>query len=824
MLTIASIGQRSTILIHRKDQKVLLKVARVKSKLKVSSSSYRPLPSIIAPFVQVLSSSRTCQSYYQDNSSIGTLRRLHTSFQISSSSGAPQSGSLAVPNAIRRRDELWKQEKERQSSLRSKHGPVTVHFPDGSSKQQIDANTTFASLITQDSINPIVGIYLDNGSLVELSRSLGEFGPKDVTITRYIYFQDTEGKQMFWHTSAHVLGGAVEMLHFPQWDSESLTHLKSVPIDTKRVSKESLSERLVPLLDDGPPLSDPPGGFYYDFHLPTHLKEDSFEKLEKLAIQSFVKRKFPIERLSVSRSFALDMFSYNPFKVALINKIPKSETIALYKCGPFIDLCKGPHLPNVSLIGSFKLLRGSGAYWQGHSENPYLQRLYAISFPTKDQFEQWKTLREEAERRDHRAIGKAQSLFMFHEFSPGSPFFLPHGTKIFNKLIETMRSEYVTRGYDEIVTPLIFDKRLWQTSGHWDHYRENMFLIKGGDDDDDKIAKKIVEGHSSSGCSHHSHAEGETEEPFSTGLKPMNCPGHCLTFKAESKSYRDLPVRYSDFSSLHRNEAKGTLTGLTRVRRFHQDDAHIFCTPEQIEAELHGVMDMVEHLYGRVFGFPYEIFVSTRPESSMGSDEEWSNAEQALMSAVKSVGRQFTINAGDGAFYGPKIDFIVTDALHRKHQCATIQLDFQLPQRFGLTYVAADGTKKVPVIIHRAVMGSIERMFAMLCEHYAGKWPFWLSPRQIAICTVSEKHVEYAKDLLNQLKKDFNVELFMDDQKLPNKIRLAQMAQFNYILVVGNNEMEEKTISVRQRDGTQLGSMKLESLHSHFETVLADWK
>jgi len=728
---------------------------------------------------------------------------------------------------------MWKQEKERQMATQAAQEPVFVTLPGEESGAEVDANTPFSRLLPPfDHLNPIIGVRLEgmaSGSVVELSRVVSDFG-RDVRVSRFVHFDDPEGKHMFWHSSAHILGGAVEMLHFPQWDAESLSFVKGVnSTDSKVVRREDLEHRIVPLLDDGPPLSDPPGGFYYDFYLaPHHLSESAFEKLEQLADKSFVRRKLPFERLVVSREFAQDLFSYNPFKVALISRIPASEQVTLYKCGSFIDLCRGPHLPDASLVQCFHLLRGSGAYWQGNSENPYLQRLYAISFPHKSQFEVWKTAREEAERRDHRNIGKAQSLFMFHEYSPGSPFFLPHGTKIFNKLISTMRSEYVTRGYDEIVTPLIFDKKLWETSGHWQHYRDNMFLIKGGDEEDHHHHNH--QHHAGSSFSHAAHSEadsGSTIDPddvFSTGLKPMNCPGHCLTFKAEAKSYRDLPIRYSDFSSLHRNEAKGTLTGLTRVRRFHQDDAHIFCTPEQIESELHGVMDMVEHLYGRVFGFPYEIFVSTRPASSMGTDEEWQLAEQALMSAVKSVGRQFTINAGDGAFYGPKIDFIITDALHRKHQCATIQLDFQLPQRFGLMYVAADGTKKTPVIIHRAVMGSIERMFAMLCEHYAGKWPFWLSPRQIAICSVSEKHIDYAKDICNTLKRDFNTELFVEDQKLPNKVRLAQAAQFNYILVVGNNEMEQKTVSVRQRDGTQLGNMSPDQLRQHLEAVLEDWK
>lgn len=728
---------------------------------------------------------------------------------------------------------MWNAEKERQQKNQVLSGTmVNVVLPDGL-KFQMDSTKTFESLVpaASDAANPVVGIMLRKGSiesLVELHRTIGEVA-NHVEIARWIHFNDPVGKQMFWHSSAHLLGAAIELHHTAQWRKEGLTRIDA---GTGAVTKETLEGRIIPLLDDGPALNDPPGGFYYDFYIqPAHLGEDSFPKLEK-TVNKLVSQNVAFERLEVSRDFALDFFSYNPFKVALINRIPASEKVTLYRCGDFVDLCKGPHLPRSSLVGAFEVQRASGAYWAGNSANPYLQRLYGLSFPTKPQLEEWKRLREEAERRDHRLIGRAQSLFMFHDYSPGSPFFLPHGTKIFNKLVQTVRSEYVTRGYDEVITPLLFDKKLWQTSGHWDHYRENMFLIQGGDEEPHKIATPPASTSTSSSqakCSHgehpdHCHGEADGSDGLSSGLKPMNCPGHCLTFKAEAKSYRDLPVRYSDFSSLHRNEAKGTLSGLTRVRRFHQDDAHIFCTPEQIESELRGVLDMVEHLYGHVFGFPYDILVSTRPESSMGTDEEWHNAETALMSAVKAVGRTFTINPGDGAFYGPKIDFIVTDALHRKHQCATIQLDFQLPQRFGLTYMAADGSKKTPVIIHRAVMGSIERMFAMLTEHYAGKWPLWLSPRQLALCTVSEKHVDYANKLLQELKLSYNTELFADDQKLPNKVRLAQAAQFNFILVVGNAEMETQSVSVRARDGTQLGTMTLPQLRTHLNDLIQNWK
>ena len=786
----------------------------------------------LALYSRFIPSSTTLKTSITFNSISSQRRSLWSSPTTFNSSSSASTNTSIVENVVRRREALFKAELDRQKQEMAQQSPVTVTLPDGNVKSNVEPTTRFVELLPKsEPHNPIVAVRISKGdskSLVELMRRVGEFG-SDIRVVDFLYFNDPEGQSLFWHSSAHILGGAVEMLHFPQFDTEALQHLKSGEA-LQNVDEASLAAQLegrtVPLLDDGPPLSSAPGGFYYDFYIPSHLGEDSFAKLQKLALKSLVKRNLPFERLEVSREFAKDLFSYNPFKIALINRIPGNEPVTLYRCGAFVDLCRGPHLPSTGMVSSFHVLRGSGAYYRGNNTNPYLQRIYGISFPTEPQFESWKHAREEAERRDHRNIGKAQHLFMFHEYSPGSPFFLPHGTRIFNTLVNTMRSEYITRGYDEVITPLIFDKKLWQTSGHWQHYRENMFLIKGGDD-----LEALNQGGSvnkiATGCSHdHEHCEhGEEEvDHFSTGLKPMNCPGHCLTFKAEARSYRDLPVRFSDFSSLHRNEARGTLTGLTRVRRFHQDDAHIFCTLEQIEDELKGVMDMVDKLYGRVFNFPYEIYVSTRPESSMGTEEEWTKAESALMSAVKSVGREFTINAGDGAFYGPKIDFIVTDALGRKHQCATIQLDFQLPQRFELSYVAADGSKRTPVIIHRAVMGSIERMFAMLCEHYAGRWPLWLSPRQVAICAVSEKHVSYANEIAKELKQDFFAELFIDDMKLQNKIRLAQNAQFNYILVIGNAEMEEKTVSIRLRDGTLLGTKTIAELKEHLKQEITEWK
>lgn len=770
-----------------------------------------------------------------------------------------QTSTSHTDNALKQRVRLFTEEQERQSRKRSLNGPINIQLPDGQNITSDDPNATLLTISEKigynSSSNPIVAAMLstckaspyshqnrDEGEkvLTELNSYLADIvaqsAPDATTIqvSKWIYFEDTIGKQIFWHSSAHILGAAVEMLHFPEWDSEQLKHTYEGPFSNLKlteVSKANLEGRIVPLLDDGPPLDEKIGGFYYDFYIaPNHLKEDTFPKLEKLA-KNIIKKNCRFQKLEISRQLALEMFSYNPFKIAGIHKIPQDEKITVYRCEgtPFIDLCRGPHLPHAGLAGSFQIVKSSGAYYHGNNSNPYLQRIYGMTFPTENQLSQWIHDKDEAARRDHRLIGKQQSLFMFHEFSPGSPFFLPHGTRIFNKLVDAIRKEYVTRGYAEVITPLVFDKQLWKTSGHWQHYKENMFMVSHGCGDLEHHMEHTAESYDRGAEKAPSNGETVDANPeekfFSSGLKPMNCPGHCLTFKAEPKSYRDLPVRYSDFSSLHRNEVRGTLTGLTRVRRFHQDDAHIFCTHSQIEEELKSVMAMVDHFYGKVFGFPYEILVSTRPEKSMGSDQDWQIAEQALMSAVKSTGRSYVINQGDGAFYGPKIDFVVTDALKRKHQCATIQLDFQLPQRFALSYVDATGSHQTPVIIHRAVLGSIERMFAMLVEHYGGKWPLWLSPRQIGICAISKLHVDYVMKIYNDMKKDgFFAELFVDDQTIGNKIRQAQNAQCNYILVIGNAEIEKNVVNVRLRDNTVVGEMKLDDLKSRLQAEIADWK
>ncbi|KAH7484590.1 hypothetical protein PRIC1_003899 [Phytophthora ramorum] len=582
-------------------------------------------------------------------------------------------------------------------------------------------------------------------------------------------FSSDEGKSVFWHSSAHVLGQALE---------------------TKFQDKIRLT--------DGPALSE--GGFFYEMFLEDGLtvSETDFDELSR-TIKKIVKARQPFERLQVTREFADELFAYSDFKRDMLHKIPDGEAISLYRCGPLIDLCRGPHVPHTGLLSSFDITRCGASHWEGKE---LLQRVYAISFPNNAQLKEWRHLQEEAKKRDHRLIGRAQQLFMFHPLSPGSSFFLPHGTRVFNTLADFIRNEYRRRGYDEVITPLIFKKELWETSGHLQNYHDDMFMVSQGiaTDDDSKET-----------CGH-DHAHGE-EEYDQFGLKPMNCPGHCLMFREAKKySYRELPVRLADFSALHRNEASGALTGLTRVRRFHQDDAHIFCTAAQVQSEISQALDFIKHVYG-IFDFKFNLRLSTRPEKYMGELELWDDAEDQLRLALDDFGEPWTVNEGDGAFYGPKIDIVVTDALKRQHQCGTIQLDFQLPINFELTYDGADGESHTPIIIHRAVLGSIERMMAILIEHTGGKWPLWLSPRQVAVLPIAEAHREYAHEVALKLQNATPRGLYVDVQDgsktLNKRVREAQVAGYNYILVVGDKEQAAQEVNIRTRDNQVHGAKPL---------------
>jgi threonyl-tRNA synthetase len=561
-------------------------------------------------------------------------------------------------------------------------------------------------------------------------------------------FEHPEGRKVFWHSSAHVLGEAAE-------------------------------RRFGCHLCLGPPTDD---GFFYEMGMPdgTAVTQADYKPLENL-VSKIAKEKQKFERLVLSKTDLLEMFNYNKYKQHLIStKIPDGEATTVYRCGPLIDLCRGPHVPSTANIKFLSILKNSASYFLGDAANDSLQRVYGVSFPDKKLMEEHKKFLEEAAQRDHRKIGREQDLFFFHELSPGCCFFLPHGARIYNTLMTFLKEQYWKRGYEEVITPNLFNVKLWEKSGHWANYQENMFAVD-------------VE-----------------KEKF--GLKPMNCPGHCLLFKHRERSYRELPWRVADFGVLHRNEFSGALTGLTRVRRFQQDDAHIFCMPEQIGAEIQGLFDFLATAYGQL-GFTFKLNLSTRPEKYLGELETWNTAEKMLTDALDAFtaasGSKWFLNPGDGAFYGPKIDIQISDALRREFQCATIQLDFQLPQRFGLEYMTAEGhaeskeeTKEVkpgeehaakkatditpgcarPVMIHRAIFGSFERFIAILTEHFAGKWPFWLSPRQILVVPVMPAANNYALEIKKLFHdKGFHIDADVSGQTFKKKIRTGQLAQYNFM-------------------------------------------
>jgi len=555
-------------------------------------------------------------------------------------------------------------------------------------------------------------------------------------------FDDPEGKMVFWHSSSHLLGAAMEL---------------------KFGAKLSI----------GPPVKD---GFYYDAYMGEDTVSDADYKGLKDQLTKLTKAKHKFERLVMTKEELLEMFADNPFKVSIItNKVPDGGKSTAYKCGPFIDLCMGPHIADTGRIKAFEVVRHSSACWLGKPENDSMQRVYGIAFPDKGDMKKWKIFMEEAKKRDHRKLGTDQKLFFFHQLSPGSCFFEPHGARIYNKLVEFVRKQLWVRGYEEVVTPNIFNFDLWKISGHALHYSDAMFRFD-------------VEG-----------------QQF--GLKPMNCPAHCLLYKNQLRSYRDLPFRICDFGVLHRNELSGALTGLTRVRRFQQDDGHIFCTEDQIQEEVEAALAFMKFVYG-VFGMTYKLELSTRPAKALGEGALWEKAESALARAMDNFAGKdgWKVNPGDGAFYGPKIDIKVSDALERIHQCATIQLDFQLPIRFDLKYRSAEqagsgeGAEqfKRPVIIHRAMLGSVERMMAVLIEHYAGKFPLWLSPRQVMIVPVAQELVKYAETVREQFHA---AGLYVDVDKSTNtlnkKVREASILKYNYTIVVGAKEESENSVTIR---------------------------
>ena len=503
---------------------------------------------------------------------------------------------------------------------------------------------------------------------------------------------------------------------------------------------------------------------------------------EKLVgrMQTSIKEKHAFERVQITKAEALDMFKENKFKLEMISAFPDEEVITCYRCGPMVDLCTGPHVPDTGVLKAVGVNNMSRAFWRADVNREPLQRVYGITFPDDKELKLYQHRMEEAKKRDHRNIGTQQELFFFDLVSPGSCFFMPAGARIFNELISFIKEKYWEYEYDEVVSPNIYNFSLWETSGHAAHYRENMF--------------------------------GFQVEKADFGLKPMNCPGHCVMFGHRSRSYRELPIRMADFGVLHRNEYSGALSGLTRVRRFQQDDAHIFCRPDQVKQEITSFLKMLDEVYA-VFGLSYKMALSTRPEGFLGEVELWDQAEAALEGALNDAGHQWELNEGDGAFYGPKIDITVFDALKRKFQCATVQLDFQLPIRFGLEYVDEHGGKSRPVIVHRAILGSVERMFAILTEHFAGKWPLWVSPRQVMVVPVGNDDGDYCVEVKRELRKiGMHVEVDLSNNKMQKKVREAQLSQFNYILVCGNAEKAARSVNVRTRDNVVHGECSLDRL------------
>ncbi|XP_021064467.1 threonine--tRNA ligase, cytoplasmic [Mus pahari] len=621
--------------------------------------------------------------------------------------------------------------------------PIKVTLPDG---KQVDAES-WKTTPYQIACGISQGL-ADNTVVAKVNKVVWDLDrPLETDCTlELLKFEDEEAQAVYWHSSAHIMGEAMERVYGG-------------------------------CLCYGPPIEN---GFYYDMYLEEGgVSSNDFSSLETLC-KKIIKEKQTFERLEVKKETLLEMFKYNKFKCRILNEKVNTPTTTVYRCGPLIDLCRGPHVRHTGKIKTLKIHKNSSTYWEGKADMETLQRIYGISFPDPKLLKEWEKFQEEAKNRDHRKIGRDQELYFFHELSPGSCFFLPKGAYIYNTLMEFIRSEYRKRGFQEVVTPNIFNSRLWMTSGHWQHYSENMFSFE-------------VE-----------------KEQFA--LKPMNCPGHCLMFDHRPRSWRELPLRLADFGVLHRNELSGALTGLTRVRRFQQDDAHIFCAMEQIEDEIKGCLDFLRTVYS-VFGFSFKLNLSTRPEKFLGDIEIWNQAEKQLENSLNEFGEKWELNPGDGAFYGPKIDIQIKDAIGRYHQCATIQLDFQLPIRFNLTYVSHDGDdKKRPVIVHRAILGSVERMIAILTENYGGKWPFWLSPRQVMVVPVGPTCDEYAQ----KVRQQFHDARFMADTDLDpgctlnKKIRNAQLAQYNFILVVGEKEKASGTVNIRTRDNKVHGERTVE--------------
>ncbi|MFA7411385.1 MAG: threonine--tRNA ligase [Tissierellaceae bacterium] len=623
-------------------------------------------------------------------------------------------------------------------------GKIKITLPDGAVKEY-DKGVTVLEVtrgISEGLARAALGAVV-NGETLGMQETID--GDADFKVVK---FEDKEGKEIFWHTSAHIMALAVQKL-FP-----------------------GVKFAIGPAIDNG---------FYYDFDTEHRFTPEDLEKIEE-EMARISKEGHVLERFVLPKEEALDYFKERGevYKVDLIEHFPEGEEISFYTLGEFTDLCAGPHLYDTKKVKAIKLLSIAGAYWRGDEKNKMLQRIYGTTYEKKKDLEEYLQRLEEARKRDHRKLGKELDLFSIHEEGPGFPFFHPKGMIVRNILENFWREEHIRAGYEEIKTPLILNEDLWHRSGHWEHYKENMYFTR------------IDEG--------------------DYAIKPMNCPGSILVYKSKMYSYRDLPLRWGELGLVHRHELSGALHGLMRVRSFTQDDAHLFVLPSQIKEELIGVINLADHIYN-VFGFKYHVELSTRPENSMGTEEQWETATNGLIEALKEKEIDYILNEGDGAFYGPKIDFHLEDAIGRTWQCGTIQLDFQMPEKFDMTYVDKDNEKKRPVMLHRTIYGSMERFMGILIEHYAGKFPLWLAPVQAIVLPISDKFNDYALEIKKSMEdKGIRAEIDTRAEKIGYKIREAQLQQIPYMFVVGEKEVEEATVSVRKRDKGDLGQIAVGDL------------
>ena len=631
---------------------------------------------------------------------------------------------------------------------------VKIILPDGSAKEYA-AGTTLGEAVKQlsNSLAKKVLAANVNGELTDLREEL-----VDGSEVAFLTFEDEGGKHTLRHTASHILAQAVKRL----WPEAKLA--------------------IGPAIDKG---------FYYDIDMEHILTPEDLGKIEK-EMSRIVKENLPITKSVMPRQEAIEFFKAKneDYKVELIQDLPEDAVISCYSQGDFIDLCAGPHVASTGKVKAFKLQSIAGAYWRGDEKNKMLQRIYGTAFEKKEELDAYLHMLEEAAKRDHRKLGKELGLFVIKEEGPGFPFFLPKGMALRNELENFWREVHHEFEYEEIRTPIILNKQLWETSGHWFHYRENMYTT-------------IID-----------------EEEYA--IKPMNCPGGILVYQNEMHSYRDFPLRYAELGLVHRHELSGALHGLFRVRAFTQDDAHVFMLPSQMQSELMKVIELFDRIYSQ-FGLKYHVELSTKPDNAMGDDAIWEAATEALRNAIEAKGIPYVINPGDGAFYGPKLDYHIEDSLGRTWQCGTIQLDMNLPERFQIEYVGEDGQKHRPIMIHRACFGSMERFIGILTEHYAGAFPTWMAPVQVKILPISEKHVEYAKDLAKQMHRDY-VRVEVDDrsEKIGYKIRQAQMAKVPYMLVVGDKEVEEGTVNVRKHGGDELGSVPFEEFFNSIKPEIKE--